>query len=314
MARQPKKGLDYFPVDISIMKERKLRKVKLKYGYLGFMVYLSLLCIIYEDKGYFIDYGDSKKDDVVWEVLETLQGKFQPTAETIVEIIDDLVACELFSGDLFKSKIITSKRIQSTYYSATVEREAIEVNFDIWLLNESEMTALSKRSVILHNYINRPINEDNRPTNEDNQTENTQSKPKKSKVNKTKVNESKLNSTSSGCTGEVDLKTKDKPKEMFEVYANGDLTLLSTLKEYEQMRKSIKKPLSTDTAKQMIINKLDSLAKDDNILKIKLLEEAILHNWQSVYPLKGNEKTADHKSGSLDINELNNYWDTVPKL
>lgn len=300
MARQPKKGLDYFPVDISIMKERKLRKVKLKYGYLGFMVYLSLLCIIYEDKGYFIDYGDSKKDDVVWEVLETLQGKFQPTAETIVEIINDLVACELFSDDLFKSKIITSKRIQSTYYSATVEREAIEVNFDIWLLNESEMTALSKRSAILNNYINRPINEDNRPTNENNQTDSTQSKAKQSKVNKTKVNDSKPNSTSPGCTG--DAESKKNQNHCYGEYNHIRLT-------DEQYQK-----LCDDYSKHSIddyISKMDEWIQLKGKAPYKDYNLAI-RNW--IKRDGGNGKSAMNKGTSYDLDELDNYWDTVPKL
>ena len=186
MARPMKTGLDYFPVDISIMTDRKLRKVKLKYGGVGFQIYFALLCIIYGDKGYYLDFGNGKQDDVVWEVLEKLQGKFQPTAETIVEIIEDLVACELFSDDQFKSKIITSKRMQSTYYSATVEREAINVNFGIWLLSQEEMTALSKRSIILRNFINPPINEDNQPINEEEQPIKPQSKPKEKKVKESK--------------------------------------------------------------------------------------------------------------------------------
>ena len=43
------------------------------------MVYIALLSILYKDKGYYIDYGNDKKDDVIWDILNFLQGKYQPT-------------------------------------------------------------------------------------------------------------------------------------------------------------------------------------------------------------------------------------------
>lgn len=165
MARPIKKGLDYFPVDVGIMADKKLRRIKMEYGHMGFSVYFALLCLIYEDEGYFIDYSDNNKDDVIWGIMEYLQGRHQPTAETIADVIERLVACELFSGEQFSSNILTSKRIQSTYYMATVERKTIDVKFDIWLLSEEEMRAMSKSSVILRNFLNRPINQVNRPIN-----------------------------------------------------------------------------------------------------------------------------------------------------
>lgn len=174
MARPIKKGLDYFPVDVGIMADKKLRRIKMEYGHMGFSVYFALLCLIYEDEGYFIDYSDNNKDDVIWGIMEYLQGRHQPTAETIADVIERLVACELFSGEQFSSNILTSKRIQSTYYMATVERKTIDVNFDIWLLSEEEMRAMSKSSVILRNFLNRPINQVNRPINPINRPTNPQ--------------------------------------------------------------------------------------------------------------------------------------------
>ena len=82
------------------------------------------MCIrdrIYGGKGYYIDYGDEKtKNRVVWKILGIIRGKYPPTPETVMAIIEGLVACELFSGDLFKSGILSSKRIQEQFYQATV--------------------------------------------------------------------------------------------------------------------------------------------------------------------------------------------------
>ncbi len=182
-----KKGIDYFPVDVGIMSDRKFRRVKMKHGYMAVNVYIALLCLIYSDNGYYLDYSDKYRDDIIWEILGFMQGEHQPKAEKIVEVIEDLVACELFSGDLFYSKLLTSKRIQKNFYTATVDRKEVDVNFDIWLLDEKEMQTLSKRHLILQKFLNRPNNRDNRPNNEDNRPNYKQSKVKESKVKESKV-------------------------------------------------------------------------------------------------------------------------------
>lgn len=152
MAAPTKVGLDYYPFYTSLLRDRKLRPVKLKYGYLGSIVYISLLFIIYSDHGYYCDCRD--KDNLIWDVLEFLQGKYQPEPETVEGVIEMLVACELFSGDLYKSKILTSKRIQDVYYRSTLKRTGLTVNREIWLLSEEEMKAISTHSSILSFCIN----------------------------------------------------------------------------------------------------------------------------------------------------------------
>ena len=66
---QFKQGLDYFPFSIGLLKDRKLRRPKLKHGYVVNDIYLSLLELIYSDKGYYICYGKTTKEDVIWEIL-----------------------------------------------------------------------------------------------------------------------------------------------------------------------------------------------------------------------------------------------------
>lgn len=178
---QFKQGLDYFPFTIGLLKDRKLRKLKVKFGYMVTIIYISLLELIYSDKGYYINYGLDLKEDVICDILENLQGRYTPEAETVEQVIDGLVACGLFSDDQFKSEILTSKRIQQIYYSATVERKAVDVNFDIWLLDEKEMRKLSSKSVILANFLNRLNEEDNRSNEEQNQSNGTKSKKEESK-------------------------------------------------------------------------------------------------------------------------------------
>lgn len=60
--------------------------------------------------------------------------------------------------------------------------------------------------------------------------------------------------------------------------------LQSALKEFKEMRKSIKKPL-TNNAMNRLIKKLDEMAKSDEE-KIAILNQSIDHCWQDIYELK----------------------------
>lgn len=187
MAAPQKTGLDYYPRDVSVLKDRKFIKAKIKYGYLAIVVYDALLEMIYADKGYYLDYKtDEDKELVAWDILDSVRGKYPVEADTIYEVIGMLVECRLFSDYHFKQGIITSKRIQKTYYKCTVERKNVEVDKRIWMLDVGEMKALSTKSSILLFLEGQPINGDNQPNNEDNQSNNPQSKVKESKVNKSK--------------------------------------------------------------------------------------------------------------------------------
>lgn len=68
--------------------------------------------------------------------------------------------------------------------------------------------------------------------------------------------------------------------------------LTEALKEFEQMRKSIKKPL-TDRARKMLLSNLDKLAGDDVDKKIAILDQSTFHNWQDVYPIKQTSDKRD---------------------
>ncbi len=87
---------------------------------------------------------------------------------------------------------------------------------------------------------------------------------------------------------------KEIKREVFSEYASGNEKLLEALEDFEQMRKSIKKPM-TDRARQMLCRKLSEL-KEEGEDEIACLEEAILHNWMTVYPL--GEKRKEKKDDS----------------
>ena len=53
MARPRKRGLDYFPFDVTFFSDKKIRILKSRFGADGIEIYIYLLCEIYKE-GYFI--------------------------------------------------------------------------------------------------------------------------------------------------------------------------------------------------------------------------------------------------------------------
>ena len=78
--------------------------------------------------------------------------------------------------------------------------------------------------------------------------------------------------------------TKDK---ILNIYTD-DSELLEALRDFEKMRKTIKKPL-TERAWKILFSRLDQLSADTKG-KIAVLNQSIEHCWQSVYPLKENSQ------------------------
>ena len=70
------------------MSDPKLITARRKYGAAAIVVYLQLLVMAYRDKGYYLAYGDSDRDGVIWSIKsEVLSGRYEPDAEKIAEMI-----------------------------------------------------------------------------------------------------------------------------------------------------------------------------------------------------------------------------------
>lgn len=70
-------------------------------------------------------------------------------------------------------------------------------------------------------------------------------------------------------------------------------TLKNTLKDFIDMRKTIKKPM-TSKALELLINKVQKMATDEQ-KQIDILNQSIEHGWQTVYPLKNNNTSEENK-------------------
>lgn len=107
MARTSKKGLEYFPMDIDIFNDLKIRKLIKYQGGKSITVYALLLCNIYKN-GYYMEWD--KELPFICSELTGFEEAY------IAEVIKTCLTLGLFSKELFDAKgVLTSKGIQERY-------------------------------------------------------------------------------------------------------------------------------------------------------------------------------------------------------
>ena len=267
MARPKNNGLDYFPFDVDFFSDRKIKRLKARYGSDGISVYIYLICEIYRS-GYYIDLND----DLILDISDELNISENSTRQ----IVDFLLSRSLFDDTLAKSdKVLTATSIQRRFQEAKkASKRAFEVERKLWLLKAEDTYSFIKvRQNESFSKKNPSFSEKNTDKSEKNST--NESKVKESKVNKSKVN----------------------------IGAMPD-ALQTALSDFIKMRKVIKKPL-TDNALQRLINKLYEMSADTDT-QIAILNQSTDHCWQDLYELKivKSEKTSEH---NYSIDDFEKY-------
>ena len=89
-----------------------------------------------------------------------------------------------------------------------------------------------------------------------------------------------------------------------------------TVKDFMEMRKVIKKPMTVKALELLIknLNKLTNLEEE----KIAILNQSIEHSWQTVYPLKNYNSRKENKNNfegrQYNPDELSGLYANIPKL
>lgn len=180
MARR--KGAFYFSLDVDFFKNRKTRILLGKYGTDGVILYLYLLCEIYE-AGYYLKIDD----DFEYIVAQDLNMSH----DKIGQIMNFLCKRSLLDDKLFTSdKVLTSHRIQITFQEINKGRATktpLEVEEKYWLLNDDETQPFIK--VINFEEISEKNDKNSWKNIENSKNFDT----KKSKEKKSKINSSSNN-------------------------------------------------------------------------------------------------------------------------
>ena len=119
MSRPSRTGLDYFPLDTTILNDIKIRRIKKQFSAEAFLLYISLLCDIYSN-GYYIE----ATDDYLFDQGE----KLGIPENSVLEIILACVKIGLFCEEFFmEHRILTSKSIQDRFSLATKKRSVNQI-------------------------------------------------------------------------------------------------------------------------------------------------------------------------------------------
>lgn len=105
------------------------------------------------------------------------------------------------------------------------------------------------------------------------------------------VDQRSTNGIPSGSIGKVRLgkdsidKNKEKKKSyLIDSYSKNE-DLISSLKDFIEMRKKIKAPM-TERAVNLMLSKLSSMT-DDDTEKIKIINQSIMYSWKGIFPVRG---------------------------
>ena len=131
MARISKPGLDYFPLDVNFLQDRKVRRISCRHHAAGIAALTSLLCLIYKEKGYYISWN---KDTLFDIAQEACCGE-----EEMQAIIDDCLSVGLFDDLIYKEYgVLTSQAIQEQYHKIiTDSRRKYKLPLEhFWLIKE----------------------------------------------------------------------------------------------------------------------------------------------------------------------------------
>lgn len=139
MARTSRKGLDYFPMDIDIFSDLKIRKLIKYQGGKAITVYALLLCNIYKN-GYYMEW-----DKELPFICSELTGFDEAY---ISEVIKTCLTLGLFSSELFETKkVLTSRGIQERYSRICVQcRRTYRIaEYNLLIPDEDDFTTEEKQ-------------------------------------------------------------------------------------------------------------------------------------------------------------------------
>ncbi|MGO5087715.1 DUF4373 domain-containing protein [Oscillospiraceae bacterium LCP25S3_F9] len=195
MARPIKKGLSYFPFDVDIFKDVKIRILMANYGANGVLLYIYLLTAIYNN-GYYIKCNE--------DLLYVASADLGVSPQKAREIIQFCCKRSLFDDDLFRNRqALSSVGIQRRYQEmvkARAVKKTVKVQGKLWLLDCDETknfimvcTPEGEQDI---NCINSEINGSKSQINTTNK-----SKENKSKINESKEEESKADEKTENSSG-----------------------------------------------------------------------------------------------------------------
>ena len=128
MARPTKQGLEYFALDVNMNDEVEI--IEAEHGLSGFAILIKLFQKIYLE-GYY--YRWNEREQILFSNRVGVDRKL------LTSIVSDCIKWDIFSKDLYdRHNILTSKRIQEHYFTATYKRVDVEADKNYLMIDISD--------------------------------------------------------------------------------------------------------------------------------------------------------------------------------
>ncbi len=183
MARPIKNGLDYFPFDVDFFSNKKIKRLRARYGNDGVTVYIYIICEMYR-KGYCVEYDE----DFILDISDELNISENSTKQIVGYLLSRSLITEIKLAE--SVKVLTAESVQRRYQEAKANsRRDIYVTAEFWVLEKEETLSFIKV---------RPFSDFNRKNGSfyrKNPSFYRKNSTKESKVKKSKVKERKEGET-----------------------------------------------------------------------------------------------------------------------
>lgn len=269
MARPIKESLTYFPLHADFFSDRKIKRLLKMFGGKGVTIYIFVLCEVYRNNGYFLQYDKFYLSDIA----DALGAGFNKNL--VFDAISFCLNTGLFDKSIFDSYgILTSKGIQKRYLSAKESSAKRSYNLDELFLPELCCIHDENNALGL-------CGEERGRTGKNRKERRKTGKngvipPKESKVNKSKVKESKENEKNIFNAEAFGVKTQPDLQPTIEfpdcLKTSAFETAWFDWIDYKKQRRETYKSAGA----KALLKKLAEFGPDEAIRKI---ETAMANNW-----------------------------------
>lgn len=287
MARPIKESLSYFPLDSDFFSDRKIRRLLKTFGGKGVTIYIYVLCEVYRQSGYFLQYDRF----YIQDISDALGEGFNKNL--VSDVINFALNTGLFDKKVFDSNcVLTSAGIQRRYLSAkesSAKRTfgVSEIFPQYCCINETEQP---EDSTEFYGELrsNTPLNGEelgNIPLSGVSPLKEKEIKEKKSKEKETNV----FDVQSFGVEPAKVSNTIELPENL---KTSSFTTAWAEWLEYKKQRKESYKPIGV----KQLLKKLADFGPEEAVRK---LETAMSNNWAGcVFDNRPSKKNGRGDTGS----------------
>lgn len=143
MARPFKPGLDYFSLDTDIFANHKVRSLIMAQGAKALTVFICILCNIYRDKGYYLEWDEER--------LALTANELGLNERAVQAVVQKATEVRLFDANMLeKYGVLTSHEVQERYFEImrACKRKSIRYDARFLLLNRQDLVNSGINSVI----------------------------------------------------------------------------------------------------------------------------------------------------------------------